>query len=228
MAFCTNCGAQLEPDASFCPSCGTAVGAEPESTSGSEAATAPSQPAPQAVSEPETVGLGLRFVAHVIDVIVVFILFWIIGSSVAGTAGGATDGGFELEGAPALAVMLFTFIASVVYFALTETYWGGQTLGKKLVGIKVTSEDGSPCSITQALVRNVARLVDGFFFYIVGIILILRSPKNQRLGDRIGNTIVVKKPKNVDQAGSGPRPKSEKKSSIRSSWGVHKGDYNDV
>lgn len=227
MAFCTNCGAQLEPDARFCPSCGTAVGAE-SSSSASNSPAATVQSTPQAANGPELVGLGLRFVAHLIDAFVVFFLFWIIGSIIAGMAGGATDAGFELEGAPALAVMLLTFIASVVYFALTETYWDGQTLGKKMVGIKVTSDDGSPCDITQALVRNVARLVDGFLFYIVGIILILRSPKNQRLGDRIGNTIVVKKPKVVDQARSGSEPKSEKKSSIRPSWGIHKGDYNDV
>jgi uncharacterized RDD family membrane protein YckC len=228
MPFCTNCGAQLEPDASFCASCGTAVGAEPEITSGLEAATAPSQSAPQAASEPETVGLGLRFAAHLIDVIVVFILYWIIGSTIADMTNATTPEGFELEGGPALAAMLLTFIASILYFALTETYWGGQTLGKKLVGIKVTSDDGSPCGFNQAVVRNVARLVDGFFFYLVGIILILRSPKNQRLGDRIGNTIVVRKPKDADQAGSGPRSKSEKKSSIRPSWGIRKGDYDDI
>lgn len=226
MAFCTNCGAQIEPDSRFCSSCGTAVAAESVATSGS--ATATTQPAPQAVNGPEVVGLVLRFVAHVIDVIVVFILYWMIGSTIADMYNATTPDGFELEGGPALAAMLLTFIASILYFALTETYWGGQTLGKKLVGIKVTSEDGSPCSITQALVRNVARLVDGFLFYLVGIILILRSPKNQRLGDSIGNTIVVKKLKGVDQAGSGSEPKSEKKSSIRPSWGIRKGGYDDI
>lgn len=166
-------------------------------------------------------GLGLRFVAQIIDAIVVIFLFWMIGANIAGMAGGTTDSGFELEGGPALIVILLSTIAAILYFALLEAFWNGQTLGKKLVRIKVTSEDGTPCSFNQALVRNVLRLVDAFAFYLVGAILVLASAKKQRLGDRVAHTIVVKVPKGMRK----PAPAKEKKSSVKFSMG--RSDYVD-
>jgi uncharacterized RDD family membrane protein YckC len=71
--------------------------------------------------------------------------------------------------------------------------WRGQTLGKMVVGIKVVREDGSPVGIWQALVRSVLRVVDGLFVGVVGALLIATSRKQQRLGDRVARTIVVRR-----------------------------------
>lgn len=45
---------------------------------------------------------------------------------------------------------------------------------------------------TQSFVRNIMRIIDGLFCYIVGVILIDSSDKNQRLGDRAAHTLVIK------------------------------------
>jgi uncharacterized RDD family membrane protein YckC len=59
--------------------------------------------------------------------------------------------------------------------------------------IKVVREDGSPCGIVPAIIRNILRIVDGLpFLYIIGMILISRSSKKQRLGDSVAKTVVVK------------------------------------
>ena len=74
------------------------------------------------------------------------------------------------------------------YFILSDALPNGQSLGKKLLGIKVVSKKtGKPCTILQSIVRNI-------FTPILGVIdaaLILGSNR-QRLGDVFANTIVIK------------------------------------
>lgn len=129
------------------------------------------------------VGVGRRAVAVIIDGIVYFILAWIV----AAVTGGTTSGGFELNGSPA-------FLSFALFFAY---YVGlemarGATLGKMLLGIRVVSEDGGPIDFQASLIRNVLRLVDGFFVYLVAAILVWKSEKKQRLGDRVAHTVVVR------------------------------------
>jgi uncharacterized RDD family membrane protein YckC len=78
------------------------------------------------------------------------------------------------------------------YYVLCEAATGA-TLGKRMVGIRVVSEDGKGLTFGAAVVRNVLRLVDGFFFYLVGAIFALTSSRGQRLGDRAAHTVVVRR-----------------------------------
>ena len=77
-----------------------------------------------------------------------------------------------------------------VYFIVLEGTVGA-TVGKLVCKIRVKKENGDACEIWEAFVRNILRIVDGFAFYLVGIILIARSDKKQRLGDRIAKTVVI-------------------------------------
>jgi uncharacterized RDD family membrane protein YckC len=69
----------------------------------------------------------------------------------------------------------------------------GATLGKRILGLKVTELDGSRLSLRGALIRNLTRFIDGQlpFGLILGIFLMLRSERRQRLGDLLGRTVVV-------------------------------------
>jgi len=69
----------------------------------------------------------------------------------------------------------------------------GATLGKRLVGIRVVGEDGEHVTFGAAVVRNLVRLVDALFFYLVGFVSALLSARGQRLGDRAARTIVVRR-----------------------------------
>lgn len=69
----------------------------------------------------------------------------------------------------------------------------GQTLGKRLVGIRVTAEDGAPCSYQSAAIRTVFRFVDWLpVAYIAGLASIALTERHQRLGDVAAGTIVVR------------------------------------
>ena len=74
------------------------------------------------------------------------------------------------------------------YFAILESKWGA-TIGKRMVGIKVCSEDGTPPSTSQILGRNLLRIIDGFLFYWLPFSPFSVSAKNQRIGDIVAELL---------------------------------------
>ncbi len=86
-------------------------------------------------------------------------------------------------------MFLFLFWGYFTYFE-SKT---GQTPGKKMLGIRVVTEDAKgPPSVWHAFIRNLLRIIDGQLLYLIGVLLIWFSKKNQRLGDMLAHTIVVK------------------------------------
>ena len=91
--------------------------------------------------------------------------------------------------------MLAYFVVSIGYGAATEWYWRGQTVGKRLLHLRVMDEQGLRLQPSQIVVRNVLRAIDMLpAFYLVGGVACLISPRAQRLGDFAANTIVVRHP----------------------------------
>jgi uncharacterized RDD family membrane protein YckC len=130
--------------------------------------------------------LGLRVVACILDIILLLIVMTIF-SFVTGNM--ASDGvGFAYEGGSAL----ISFVVGFGYFIVSEALWGG-TPAKLALGLRVVrEEDGAPIDWAKSLVRNILRIVDGLFFYLVGFIIALSSAKTQRLGDKLAKTVVIK------------------------------------
>ncbi len=84
---------------------------------------------------------------------------------------------------------------SVAIFLLYFTYFegtSGQTLGKRLVSIKVVKENGKKMTYADAFIRSILRIVDGIAAYLIGFIVVLASEKKQRVGDMAAGTLVVK------------------------------------
>jgi uncharacterized RDD family membrane protein YckC len=76
------------------------------------------------------------------------------------------------------------------YFALESG--DGQTVGKKLMKLRVVRADGRPAGMNEIAVRTVLRVVDGVGAYIVGLIVMLATgQRRQRLGDLAAGTIIV-------------------------------------
>jgi len=85
-----------------------------------------------------------------------------------------------------------TGLLTLAYFIVLEATQGA-TLGKMALGLRVVKTDGSPITWTDSLIRNLLRIIDGLFFYLVGAIFVWTSPLKQRLGDRAAHTVVIKR-----------------------------------
>jgi len=106
---------------------------------------------------------------------------------------------------------------SLLFLGLTFLYfWGteatsGQTLGKRVLGLKVVSADGVPPSGRAILVRNIVRFVDALpLFYIAGAISVFATgERRQRLGDLAAKTRVVAIDAEPDEREPPPPPPSD-------------------
>jgi uncharacterized RDD family membrane protein YckC len=91
-----------------------------------------------------------------------------------------------------LIVIVFLIVSG--YFAFFEWIWNGQTPGKRWFKLRVIREDGRPITFWEAAVRNLLRTFDMMPapFYSIGLISVFISSTDQRIGDMIAGTVVVR------------------------------------
>jgi uncharacterized RDD family membrane protein YckC len=133
-------------------------------------------------------GFGSRFLAWLLD-LGMLVLFLLAGAMYLGTLEEARPGiGVAL-------VMLWQFTLIWGYFLLFEWLWQGQTPGKRALGIRVITVEGTSVTFVQSAVRNVLRVVDGlpvpFFLYGLGFAVAACNRESRRLGDLAAGTLVV-------------------------------------
>jgi uncharacterized RDD family membrane protein YckC len=88
------------------------------------------------------------------------------------------------------------FVLSLIYAMISEWAWRGQTVGKRLMGLRVVDAQGLRLEPSQVIVRNLLRLLDALpALYLVGGIACVFSRRRQRLGDLAAGTVVVRTPK---------------------------------
>lgn len=87
------------------------------------------------------------------------------------------------------------FAVSVGYGLILEWFWRGQTVGKRVLGVRVMDAAGLRLRFEQIVIRNIVRWVDMLpFLYVVGGTAALLSRRGQRFGDVAASTIVVRIP----------------------------------
>lgn len=97
------------------------------------------------------------------------------------------------QDAAGMGYYLMTFAVTFGYSAICELLFGGQTLGKRMMRIRVMDERGLKLRPGQVIIRNLLRLVDMFpIFYAVGGTFALFGKRCQRLGDLAAGTVVVR------------------------------------
>jgi len=102
-----------------------------------------------------------------------------------------------IDGAPkwVVAVMILVlFLILAGYFAFFEWAWSGQTPGKRWLKLRVLREDGRPITFWEAAVRNLLRTLDMMPapFYSIGLISVFSTTRDQRVGDMVAGTVVVR------------------------------------
>lgn len=157
--------------------------------------------------------IGRRTVAALIDSVIVFAVLY---------AGLVTFGGLGLDNraslAPAVIIGFYLWYVfsvlgfapllvlhdySAMWFGIGVGLWAaygvvfeatiGATPGKLAAGIVVIAEDGGRAGLGGVVVRNLLRAVDGIGFYFVGFVVLAMSSRRQRLGDKLGDTAVVRR-----------------------------------
>jgi uncharacterized RDD family membrane protein YckC len=84
-------------------------------------------------------------------------------------------------------------ILGLVAYNVICTSISGITLGKLLLRMQVIQDDGSPCRLKSAIIRELGYFVDTMFFGLVGYFAMREDPEQQRLGDEWAGTIVSKR-----------------------------------
>ncbi|HWY19914.1 MAG TPA: RDD family protein [Candidatus Acidoferrum sp.] len=69
----------------------------------------------------------------------------------------------------------------------------GSTLGKRLLSIVVVQEDGTPCGVKSAIIRELAYFIDALFFGLIAYSAMQKNFKEQRYGDQWADTVVCKR-----------------------------------
>ncbi|MFW6224769.1 MAG: RDD family protein [Bacteroidota bacterium] len=85
------------------------------------------------------------------------------------------------------------FLPVVLYHLLFEVFMEGQSLGKKIMNIKVMNSDGSRPGFTSYFLRWIFRIIDiTFLFGGIAVIIIITNGKGKRIGDLAANTSVIR------------------------------------
>lgn len=134
----------------------------------------------------ELAGLLERILAFLLDTIIVGTYFVLISWLWVAAGGSSSEMIFILT-------VFFIFPVFIGYHFFCEAMWNGQSIGKKALGIKVVKCNGQQMDISDYGKRWMFRLVDIMLSGgSVAILTIMSNDYNQRLGDIVGDTCVIK------------------------------------
>lgn len=137
-------------------------------------------------------GLGARFIAVLVDGLLIFALAVFIGRLVGGLLPFGLGGGVTVA---------LTFVIQWGYHLYFETRGHGQSPGKKLCGLRVVDMRGLPITFQQSFVRNIVRVLDfAPIFHGVGALACLFDRWGRRLGDLAADTLVVQERQEEDHS----------------------------
>jgi uncharacterized RDD family membrane protein YckC len=137
--------------------------------------------------------IGDRIVATLVD-LGIFLAYFFVAAMFISFVG-------DSLGTTSSWIFISFFLPIAFYSLLSEIFFNGQTVGKRVMGIKVISLNGNQPSFGQYLARWLFRLIDLWSFsFVVGTITIAVTEKHQRVGDLVAGTTLVKlKPKTAIQ-----------------------------
>lgn len=131
--------------------------------------------------EYEIASIGDRMLAFIIDFFLGLAYFFICMIM------------FNAFQAQSLIATLLILLPILSYSLWNEVFFNGQTVGKKIMNIKVISLNGNAATFSQYLLRWIFRIVDIWLFgFVVGLIAMAISSKHQRIGDLIAGTTLIK------------------------------------
>lgn len=141
----------------------------------------------------EVAGIGSRFLAAVVDSFLIAILLIVTNLTLillVGLFASETITSGASWVAALLGLVSFAFLWG--YYIFFEMLWNGQSPGKRWLGLRVLCTDGTPIGLSEAIIRNLIRIVDFLpAYYGIGVITMFLNEQARRLGDLAAGTLVV-------------------------------------
>jgi uncharacterized RDD family membrane protein YckC len=145
----------------------------------------------------QVAGVGSRFLAALVDTIILGILLFAFFCGLGAIASLTFFSSVLSAWVVALAV-LFVFALIWGYYIFFEVIWNGQSPGKRWVGLRVIRTDGMPITLIDSVIRNLVRIIDFLpLYYAVGLVTMFLNAQARRLGDYAAGTLVVKEQRGV-------------------------------
>lgn len=147
-----------------------------------------------------------RLAALVLDTIVFGFITAIVNAvyGVTEVTGGYIAGNASLTTTSTAVAWPWLTLLGLLYFAVPEAMFGA-TPGKHWMRLKVVRADGAPLAVRDVVVRNVLKPVDFLpILYVLGGVLVMATPRAQRLGDLAAGTTVVYQRREGVTRSSGP------------------------
>lgn len=141
--------------------------------------------------------VGARIVGQLLDIMVLVsytvVMYYIIDLS------GLGESFQDMDNWSAAAIMIFLFSPVIFYTLLLESLWDGQTIGKKVMKMKVIKIDGYQAGFGDYLIRWLFRLIEVLIGNgIIGLLAIIFNNRNQRMGDMAAGTAVISLKNNIN------------------------------
>jgi len=162
-----------------------------------------------------------RLIAWILDVIVLLFYIYIVFKLIRSFENGAVSNDDEER---TWAVVLLMIIPIITYHLLCEIFMNGQSVGKRIMGLRVVNENGGRPAISQFIIRWLIRTSDymivvillygpvaatqnmGFFWkisaafalFMADVILMNSTQKHQRLGDILAHTLLIRTEEKAD------------------------------
>jgi uncharacterized RDD family membrane protein YckC len=146
---------------------------------------------PEAVLlEFDTAGVGSRTIAEILDLLVQLTALVALSFVLSFAVTGGLDLGQTLA---VVVTLVLTFLILVGYPIAMETLWNGRTLGKAAMGLRVVTQEGGPIRFRHAAIRGIFGLIEIWVFLgSIALVAIIFSKRNQRVGDIVAGTIVLR------------------------------------
>ena len=141
------------------------------------------------VLEFETAGLASRLIGGFVDGTIQLVLLF----AVLFAGFGLGEVGVEFGGLATAFLYVVVFLLLFGYPTAWETLWRGRTPGKALLGLRVVTIEGGPIRFRHAAIRAILGLFDKYVGSgLVGVVSVLATQRNQRVGDLVAGTIVLR------------------------------------
>jgi len=163
-------------------------------------------------------GVGSRFIARLLDTVIQFAIIIALALGIYFTSA---------PGIVRAVVRVLLFLLVFGYDVPFEVLNGGRTIGKLAAGIRVVGALGEPIGFLASAIRNILRIVDFLpALYVGGVISIVATRRDQRLGDLAAGTIVVRD-RFPGVAGGFPAPATVPVDAV-ATWDVSALDHDDL